>query len=159
MGRPPLEKKLGQIPVRLSDELRLRLTHSADARNVSLSQEIRERVERTFEKEDDVDPVTRELQAGIKNIAAIIQDTYGAAWHASSSANEAFHAAILYRITAYAPPPNSEPGPVTDLRLGTAEHPDVVGIVREADDRKTNDYPYLQLSQPVYLPKGGEENE
>jgi hypothetical protein len=150
MGRPPVEAKLRQIPVALSAERRLRLMHLAGARDVSIAQEIRERLDRTFE-EDGVEPATRELQDGIRQLADSIRASYAVGWQESSTAHKAFAEAVARRIAAYAPPPDSEPV-VTDLGLLTGDKPEIVGIVRELDDRRANKYPLLaeRISNAAY---------
>ena len=54
--------------VALPDDLREQLQRAADAAGHSVAAEIRQRVERTF-SEDAIDPVMRELIAGILTTA------------------------------------------------------------------------------------------
>jgi hypothetical protein len=107
-----------------------------------LSDEIRERLERTF-KEDAIDPVTRELRGGLLTIAARLRADYGAEWHASWYAHQAFTAAIKQRLAGYEPPEPPPSAAVADL----FEPPDTVGRLRERDDQRAQSYPHLEGAQ------------
>jgi hypothetical protein len=108
-----------------------------------LSDEIRERLERTF-KYDEVDPVTRELVEGLINIAALLRIDFKAEWHAWLGAYEAFAVAVAQRLSAYAPPS----GMVVDPESGFQEdETKIIGRVRERDDRRAHNYPHLKAAQ------------
>jgi hypothetical protein len=109
----------------------------------SLSDEIRDRLDRTF-KEDAIDPVTRELREGLVHIAAKLREDYGTEWHASSRAREAFSAAIVQRLQGYG----------YFAKKGAAEElfepngpPEIIGRIRENDDRHLHSYPLLNAKR------------
>jgi hypothetical protein len=124
----------------LSAEVRDKLKQSERG----LSEEIRERIERTF-KYDEVDPVTRELVEGLINMAALLRIDFGAEWHAWPSAYKAFAAAAAQRLVGYAPPP----GIMTDAasEMLTENDPETVGRMRERDDRRARVYQHLAAAQ------------
>ena len=110
-----------------------------------LSEEIRERIERTF-KYDEVDPVTRELVEGLINIAALLRIDFGAEWHRWPRAYEAFAAAAAQRLAGYALPQ----GIVTDTTsemLTENDLPETVGRMRERDDQRAHVYRHLAAAQ------------
>jgi hypothetical protein len=146
--RVALSRKKVSEPARVHTGVRLdaaifeRLSKS----KLGLSEEIRQRVERTF-NEDDLDAVTRELRDGLVNIAALIRADFGTEWHSYPRAYEAFLAAVVQRLENYAPPPPpqiSTPG-VSGLgsTLGPNDPPETIGRIRENDDRRTKTYPHL----------------
>jgi hypothetical protein len=111
-----------------------------------LSDEVRDRLERTF-KEDAIDPVTRELRDGLVRIAAKLRQDYGVEWHASSRAREAFSVAIAQRIEGYAYLATRRSSANEEL-FGPRGSPEVIGSLRESDDRHLNSgsYPILKSS-------------
>jgi hypothetical protein len=122
-----------------------------------LSDEIRDRLERTF-KEDAIDQATRELRDFLVLIAARLRQDYRVEWHASSRAREAFSTAIAQRIEGYAYLANKRPSADEEL-FAPRGSPKVVGSVRESDDRHLNSrfYPLLNPSPPAKKqPKKGE---
>jgi hypothetical protein len=88
-----------QVGVRLDPEVADRLRKTGRG----LSDEIRERLDRTF-KYDQIDPITRELVEGIINIAALLRLDFETEWHAWPPPFEAFTEAIKQRAAEYAPP-------------------------------------------------------
>jgi hypothetical protein len=140
MGRPPLDKKQRQLPVALSEDLRAQLESLSAEAGHSIAEEIRRRIERTIK--EDADPVTRELWDGLVNIAAKLREDYNAEWHASSKAREAFSAAMVQRLEAYAYLAEERQG--ADERLFTPSGPPKkIGRVREVEDRQRHFYPIL----------------
>jgi hypothetical protein len=113
----------------------------------SLSDEIRHRLERTF-KEDGMDAVTRELRDGLTHIAAILRQDYHAEWHASSNAREAFSAAIVQRVDAYAYLAKKRPSAEEEL-FAPRGSPERIGRSRETSDRHLHPYPVLNSSPPA----------
>jgi hypothetical protein len=105
----------------------------------SLSDEIRDRLNRTF-KEDAIDSVTRELRDGLVNIAAKLRADYGTEWHESSKAHEAFSAAIVERLEGYRHLAKKDPAKEMFEPKGP---PEVIGRLRESDDRHLHFYPLL----------------
>jgi hypothetical protein len=137
---------LKQTGLRLEAEILDRL-RSGDR---GLSDEIRDRLERTF-KEDALDASTRELRDALVNIAAKLRvDYYGREWHQMPQAHDAFVAAIIERLREYAPPPH-ESGPTglvgASALFGLGEPPEIIGKIRERDDRREHSYPQLEAAQ------------
>jgi hypothetical protein len=148
MGRNPSKKQMG---VGLPAELRERLEVASAGASHSLAEEIRRRVERTF-KEDAGDPVTRELIAGILNLAETIRLDLGAAWHTYPAIHEAFAAAIAQRLAGYMPA--SSPGAEAAIRdlLGAGlsqpqDSPETIGRTHERHDQRSHSYEQLQAIQ------------
>jgi hypothetical protein len=106
-----------------------------------VSEEIRARLMRTF-AEDDLDAVTRELRDGLGNLAAKLAADFGNEWHASPRAYEAFAAGVAQRIAGYMPSPKEGVG-ASDL-FALNEPADMIGRMREHDDRQEHDYPQLK---------------
>ena len=132
-------RSLAHVGVRVDPAIADRLRASERG----LSDEIRERLERTF-KYDEVDPVTRELVEGLINIAALLRIDFKAEWHAWLGAYEAFAVAVAQRLSAYAPPS----GMVVDPESGFQEdETKIIGRVRERDDRRAHNYPHLNAAQ------------
>jgi hypothetical protein len=138
----PARRSSVQVGVRLDPEVADRLRGSPRG----ISDEIRERLERTF-KYDEVDPVTRELVEGLINIAALLCVDFGGDWHAWPGAHKAFAAAVAQRLSAYAP----GPGLLVDPELGIQEDElETTGRMRERDDRRAHDYRHLKVAQGFY---------
>jgi hypothetical protein len=126
---------LVQTGLRLEADLLDRLRRGGQ----SLSDEIRDRLNRTF-KEDAIDPVTRELRDGLVHIAAKLREDYGTEWHTSASAHEAFSAAIVQRLQGYRHLANK--GAAEEL-FEPGGPPEVIGRIRESDDQHLHSYPLL----------------
>jgi hypothetical protein len=104
-----------------------------------ISEEVRDRLQRTF-AEDELDAVTRELRDGIINIVKLLGHDFGAEWHTSPAAHEALAAALAQRIAAYAPAPGA---PVDAAVEMPGDPPDIIGRMRERDDRRAHAYRHL----------------
>jgi hypothetical protein len=129
--------------VALDDALRAKLEASAAAKGHSLAAEIRQRLERDY-KQEAIDPVTRELIAGILNLAELIRADANAPWHSGRWAHQAFAAAVAQRLTGYQPPDLAPEGSAfTDL-FGA---PETVGHAHERADQRTNPYQHLKAAQ------------
>jgi hypothetical protein len=129
---------LVQTGLRLEADLLKRLRGGGQ----SLSDEIRDRLNRTF-KEDAIDPVTRELRDGLVHIAARLREDYKSEWHESSSAREAFLAAIVQRLQGYSY--LAKKGPAEKL-FEPDGSPELIGRIRENDDRHLHSLSYPLLN-------------
>jgi hypothetical protein len=125
---------LVQTGVRLEPEMLDRLRTKR-----GLSDEIRDRLERTFALDEDTQ--TREVIDFIINMARSVAADYGAAWHTSPKAHKQFVTALNERLDAYAPPDEQQAS--ADL-FGPTEPPEIMGRIRERDDRRQHHYPHLQ---------------
>jgi hypothetical protein len=133
-----VKRALVQTGLRLESKTIDRLRHG----DRGLSDEIRDRIERTF-KEDQIDPVTREFRDGLINIAELLRLDFGAEWHNSTRAHQAFAAALVQRLAAYAPPPDQPSAAVEAL----FDQPETIGQLRERDDRRAHAYQHLEAAQ------------
>jgi hypothetical protein len=93
MGRPPLEIKQRQMAVAMPPHLRERLEQAASAAQHSVAEEIRQRLEQTFDAER-LDKPTRDLQFTIKHLAELVRIQTGSDWHVHSDAWQVFRQAI-----------------------------------------------------------------
>jgi hypothetical protein len=128
-----------QTGLRLEAEILDRLRSS----DRGLSDEIRERLERTF-KEDTTDPATRELCQFLVNLTVQVHRDFNMDWHRWPKAHAAFTAAVAQRLAGYTPPPTHDAA-ATDL-LGPHDPPETIGRLRETDDRRAGSYPVLVAS-------------
>jgi len=130
------------------------LVEAAAKNGRTVAAEIEQRIRRTL-AEDALDPVTRELVAGIVNLAATMEAFLDAGrWHWHQQLHGIFAAATAQRLTAYKPPTE---GALALQRvaqtLGDAaasqleQAPDALGGVIERADRRTHSYEYLQRFQ------------
>jgi hypothetical protein len=142
MAQADPARSLVHIGVRVDPSIADRLRAS----NRGLSDEIRERLERTF-KYDEIDPVTRELIEGLTNIAALLSVDFKGEWHAWPGAYEAFKSAVVQRLSAYAPGPGMVVDPECEINEDETE---MTGRTRERDDRRAHDYPHLKVAQGFY---------
>jgi hypothetical protein len=131
-----------QVGVRLDPEVADRLRKTGRG----LSDEIRERLDRTF-KYDQVDPITRELVEGIINIAALLRLDFETEWHAWPPPFEAFMEAIKQRAAEYAPPLDIPGDPGAAMEMLREESPETIGRMRERDDRRAHAYKHLAEAQ------------
>lgn len=142
---------LKQTGLRLPTEILDRLRSG----KLGLSDEIRDRLERTF-KEDDSDPVTRELFAGLANIADLLRQDFNVQWHALPEAHEAFVTAVTRRLAAYKPStPDTPVSSAVALDL-LSVRPETAGVLREADDQRQNDRPHLKALQQRRISRLGQ---
>lgn len=120
-----------------------------------ISEEIRDRLERTF-VEDALDPVTRELRDGVVNIINALRQDYEAEWHTSPAAHEALAAALAQRIANYAPTPGALVDAVAEM---PEDPPDLIGRMRERDDRRAHTYRHLTAVLKAKRSKKKEAND
>jgi hypothetical protein len=145
MAQADPARSLVHVGVRVDPAIADRLRAS----NRGLSDEIRERLERTF-KYDEIDPVTRELIEGLINIAALLRLDFWAEWHALPAAHKAFAAAVAQRLSAYAPPPGVQVDPECGIQEDETE---IIGRMRERDERRGHYYPHLHAAQGAFSPR------
>jgi hypothetical protein len=135
MAQPDAARSLVHVGARVDSSIADRLRASERG----LSDEIRERLERTF-KYDAVDPVTRELLEGLINIAALLRVDFRAEWHSWPGAYRAFAAAVAQRLSAYAPGPGMLVDPESAIQEDELE---IIGRMRERDDLRAHAYRHL----------------
>jgi len=135
-------RKMMPTGLRLEPEILARLRASKRG----LSDEIRDRLQRTF-TEDAHDPVLRELRDALLNLAELVRIDCGGDWHSSPSANKEFVAAVTQRLAGYTPPPRRGPVVASDLLVDEPPDPEMLGKIREQDDRRQHSYPRLEAAQ------------
>jgi hypothetical protein len=135
--------------IRLPREMHDRLRQS----ELGVSEEIRRRVERTF-AEDALDPVTRELLAGITDLAAGVRTDLGAPWHAYGEVLNVFAAAVAQHLSDYKPLSPGEFGDLfRDMGFGQPaaiqlkEAPDVLGATIARTNQRMHSYEHLRRLQ------------
>lgn len=128
-----------QTGLRLDPAILKRLRNSERG----LSDEIRDRLERTF-KEDALDPVTREVRDQFVLIADLLRQDYGTDWHKSYRAQRALTAAIELVLADYAPSLDS---PAVSALFGPDEPPETIGRMRARDVQRRQSYPHLEAAQ------------
>jgi hypothetical protein len=139
-----------QLKVSLPDDLRDQLEKASGKAGHSLGEEVRGRLERSFAEDAALDPITRELVAGIINLATAVQADLGAQWHTFPAVHKVFTAAVAQRIGGYKPRTNPGLGAATlDLlgKVGAAQveqAPDAVGGTIERADQRVHSYEQLQ---------------
>lgn len=111
MGRPPVEKKQRQFPVALPDEVRERLEAAAKASERSLAEEIRRRLNKSFEA-DTHDEQTRDLAYAVIWMAEELGRQTGRPWHSTRKSRSALAVAIEHWLEISGP---QESAAVSDL--------------------------------------------
>ena len=110
-----------QMGVALPDYLRVELTAASAAANVSIAEEIRRRLDMSFEY-DALDDETQDLVSVAIWIAADITDQLGTYWHATQQGRRAVAAGIRLYIETLLPPPQ-----VADEDLLGPDDPETLG--------------------------------
>jgi len=105
MGRPPVEKKLRQLPVALPPEVRSALETVAATAGHSLAEEIRSRLNLTLWL-DTYDRPTRDLADAVMWIAQEIERQTREKWQSNRKANEALAAALQELLEGLKPRPS-----------------------------------------------------
>ena len=122
-----------------------------------VSEEIRRRIALTFEQ-DAADRVIRELCDGVRRIADKLRQDFGAEWHASLRAHQAFAAAVAQRIAQYTPPAITESAAGSDsvwATVGADDPPETIGRLRESDDRREHRLRYTRFAYHRGAPSWG----
>jgi len=99
-----------QTSLRLPTSLRDQLAEAADAAGHGLGEEIRDRLELSFDPPRAADHETQVLLLAIKDMASLLEDHYPA-WHADAFSFQAFAAAISKLLRLYRPEGEPEPKP------------------------------------------------
>lgn len=129
-------KTLVQTGLRLEAEILDRLRGG----KLGLSDEIRDRLERTFQ-EDAIDPVTRELCAMVVDLGRQLWVDYERQWHQSHRAYRAFRAGLKDLLDQFEPvAAPDEPAP-----LGNPQ-PQTIGWLRAQDIRRSGLYPHMDAA-------------
>jgi hypothetical protein len=132
--------EMERLKFSLSPATRSQLDAVAAASGKSIGDEIRERLQHTF-KEDALDPALRELRDAIANLAELVRIDCGD-WHSSPRAHTEFVTALMQRLAGYTPP-----APVAAASDPLLPDPEMLGRIREQDDRRQHSYPQLEAAQ------------
>jgi hypothetical protein len=92
-----------QMKVALPDDLRGRLDAASAKSGRSVAEEIRTRLETSFERDVDADQPTRDVVEAVAAMAAETELEMGSAWHKDASAHFVFVEAILNRLERFRP--------------------------------------------------------
>jgi hypothetical protein len=109
-----VEAKTVQTAMRLPREMHERLKQSPDG----VSEEIRRRLERSFDSEDRYDPQTRDLGSDVMELAALLRDQAKLAWHQHPEVHAALAAAVSRYLDNFAPKPEGEPQRIRGFKPG-----------------------------------------
>ena len=135
------KKPRAQTGLRLEPEMLERLRNSPHG----LSNEIRERIERTF-REDALDPVTRELRDIVVQLADLLAIDYFGGWQSSPEAHHAFAAGLTKILADYKPP--AEVGtPGASALMKPDIPPEHMGQIRADDVQRWHSHPYLEAAK------------
>lgn len=142
-----LRTTMRQLKIRLQDQLHEWIERAADASEKSLNEEVRMRLEASFEREG-VDPETRALLETVENLANFVKIQTGHKWHQHPAANRVLRRAITERLDHLKPNGEAvfraEELPKSRLAAPGSDDPEVMGIALEAIDRHA---PHLRLEQ------------
>ena len=83
-----------QTKITLGDDLRARLNDASEKNNRSFAEEVRVRLQTSFERDVDVDRPTRDFVEGVARVPAEIERETSAAWHKHAGAHEVLALAI-----------------------------------------------------------------
>ena len=95
-----------QLAVALDDVLRDNLSASAEHAGHSLAEEVRRRLELTFQIEKErshIHPATRQLMTAVGALADLVHQQTGHHWYDHPAANRILRAAIVSRLTRLSP--------------------------------------------------------
>lgn len=146
-------EKSADVRVHTGVRLDAKILERLSAGDRGVSDQIRERLERTF-AEDDLDATTRELREFIASIASVLRADFGCEWHEYPRVHQAFSAAVAQRIAAYKPPARELPVAASDLLyFGPDDAPETIGRMRERDDRRAHAYPKLEAAEKRTAPR------
>jgi hypothetical protein len=125
-----------QLKVGLPDALRSRLGTAAAASGKGLAEEIRGRLERTFENEiERGDAPTLKLSEAIEKLATLVSIQTGHAWHAHPAANRVMRFAITGRLARLTPQGDAvfAPSELPTARLVApgSDDPEAMGLALE----------------------------
>jgi plasmid stability protein len=136
-----------QLKVGLPDYLREELERAAAASGRSLADEVRVRLEASFESEGS-DPETRALAAAVDNLASLVAIQTGHKWHKHAAANRVMRYAITARLARLKPEGEAvfQPDELPKNRLAApgSDDPDTMGLALEAINFHT---PPMSLEQ------------
>jgi hypothetical protein len=136
-AKPP-ETKQKQLPVSLTPHLRRELEAAAAKSGVSLGEEVRQRLFKSF-ADETVDARTRELADAVIRFALGVKQETGRKWYAHPAANRALRFTVTARLARLRPKgePAFAPGELPANRILTAsDDPETIGTTIEAFDFK-----------------------
>jgi hypothetical protein len=87
---------MGQLKITMPDDLRVKLDQASAKSSLSVAEEVRSRVERTFQ-EDAADPPTRELMDTVQKLAELVKLQTGRPWHEDDRGANLLCEAITHR--------------------------------------------------------------
>lgn len=137
-------RRKGEVMVQTGLRLEAEILDRLRGGKLALSDEIRDRLQRTF-AEDDLDPVVREVRELVADLAKLVELDYGRPWHRSARGHQAFMIALAAVLAQYEPV--REPGPPVASDLMEPDvPPESLGLIRAQDVRRWHTYPHLEAA-------------
>jgi hypothetical protein len=137
-AKPP-ETKQKQLPISLTPHLRRELEAAAAKSGVSLGEEVRQRLFKSF-ADETVNTHTRELADAVIRFALDVKQETGREWYAHPAANRALRFAVTTRLARLKPEGDDtfRADELPNNRIITSsEDPQAIGQTLEAFDFKT----------------------
>jgi hypothetical protein len=128
-----------QLKVALSDALRTKLDFVSKKSGKSVAEEIRTRLETSFERDVDVDKSTTDFLENVARMPAEIERETGANWHQHAGSHGTFVRAILSRLEVLKPPGSTVFGDRPHATTSEAD-PDKLGVMIEFRLRRQPDF-------------------
>ena len=119
------------MKVALPDDLRAQLDDASEKNRRSIAEEIRIRLQTSFERDVDVDKPTRDFLEGVARVPVEIAREVAAAWDKHAGSHEAFEEAILKRLGRLKPEGSTAFGH-RPRRTIPSENPRLIGALIEA---------------------------
>jgi len=132
----PADEKMTQLKVSLPDDLRSWLEAAVEGTGRSLGDEIRQRLEATFDREEKLDNQTLRLAYAIDRLASYVFLQTNHRWYDHAAANRVMRHAITARLARLRPEgdPVFQPDELPKHRLVAAgsDDPEAMGLGLEA---------------------------
>jgi hypothetical protein len=137
-------RRKGEVMVQTGLRLEAEILDRLRGGKLGLSDEIRDRLQRTF-REDELDPVVREVRDLVVELSKLAEFDYGRPWHRSARGHQEFMIALAAVLALYEP--MREPGPpvASDLMEPDLD-PASLGQIRAQDVRRWGSYPHLEAA-------------
>jgi hypothetical protein len=136
-----------QLKIRLPDHLHEWVERAAAASERSLNEEVRMRLEASFEREG-TDPETQALVAAVENLATLVKIQTAHKWHEHPAATRVLRHAITARLDRLKPNGEevfgTEELPKSRLAAPGSDDPEVMALALEAIDFHA---PHMRLEQ------------
>jgi hypothetical protein len=109
-----------QLNVALSDGLRAQLDAASREAEHSIAEEVRQRLERSFFGDDQMDQKTRDLAMAIGRFARLLEHDRGSAWHADAMTHAALGELMAMWLQDHPPTRRMASQPLRAARKGSS---------------------------------------